>query len=71
VWEQKGQHKIIESWQRNCAMIGANVQIQTPRGLVAGRCTGIGGEGQLILQDEAGQEILITAGDVEIMKGQA
>jgi biotin-(acetyl-CoA carboxylase) ligase len=52
-------------------MIGANVHIQTPKGLVAGRCTGIGGEGQLILQDEAGQEISITAGDVEIMKGQA
>ena len=71
VWEQKGHHKIIESWQRYCAMIGANVHIQTPKGLVTGRCTGIGGEGQLILQDEAGQEISITAGDVEIMKGQA
>jgi biotin-(acetyl-CoA carboxylase) ligase len=47
------------------------VHIQTPKGLVAGRCTGIGNEGQLILQDEAGQEMLITAGDVKIMKGQA
>ena len=71
MWEQKGHHKIIESWQHYCAMIGANVHIQTPKGLVAGRCTGIGSEGQLILQDEAGQEMLITAGDVKIMKGQA
>ena len=69
MWKQKGHHKIIESWQRYCAMIGANVHIQAPRGLVTGRCTGIGREGQLILQDEAGQEILITAGDVEVMKG--
>ena len=47
------------------------MHIQTPKGLGTGRCAGIGSEGQLILQDEAGQEMLITAGDVKIMKGQA
>ena len=71
VWEQKGHYKIIESWQRYCAMIGANVHIETPHGLVTGRCTSIGGDGELILQDDAGREISITAGDVEIMKVQA
>ena len=71
VWEQKGHRAILESWKHNCMMIGANVHIQTPQGLVTGRCTGIGEEGQLILQDDAGEQKWITAGDVEIMKGQA
>ncbi|MBL6606277.1 MAG: biotin--[acetyl-CoA-carboxylase] ligase [Alphaproteobacteria bacterium] len=71
VWEQKGHRAILESWKHHCMMIGANVHIQTPQGLVTGRCTGIGEEGQLILQDDAGEQKWITAGDVEIMKGQA
>ena len=71
MWQNNGHQAVIADWQRHCFMIGQNVQIQTPARLIEGRCEAIGEEGQLIVCDTAGKQHFITAGDVEIMKGQA
>ena len=71
MWQDKGHQAVIANWQRHCSMIGQNVQIQTPARLIEGRCEAIGEEGQLVVCDSAGHQHFITAGDVEIMKGQA
>ena len=71
MWQINGHQAVIADWQRHCFMIGQNVQIQTPARLIEGRCEAIGEEGQLVVRDTAGKQHFITAGDVEIMKGQA
>lgn len=71
MWSDKGHQAVIADWQRHCFMIGQHVQIQTPTYLIEGRCEAIGEDGQLLVCDMAGKQHSITAGDVEIMKGQA
>jgi len=71
MWEEKGLAAVLEQWQAHCAMTGQKVAIQTPATLIEGVCEAIGEEGQLIICDDSGKQHFITAGDVEIMKGQA
>ena len=71
MWNAKGHQAVIADWLRHCSMIGQKVHIQTPARLIEGRCEAIGEDGQLVVCDTAGQQHFITAGDVEIMKGQA
>lgn len=70
-WAEKGHHAIIDAWKGHSTMIGKQVRIQTPSGECQGRCKEIGMDGQLILVAADGQDLIITAGDVEIMKGLA
>ena len=52
-------------------MTGRKVAIHTPATLIEGFARPIAEDGQLIICDDSGKQHLITAGDVEIMKGQA
>ena len=71
MWEEKGLAAVLAQWQAHCAMTGQKVAIQTPATLIEGVCEAIGEDGQLIIRDDSGKQHFITAGDVEIMKGQA
>ncbi|SDG68613.1 biotin--[acetyl-CoA-carboxylase] ligase [Pelagibacterium luteolum] len=65
VWDNgQGTARIIERWRDNAAGIGSEVVVQRSQGVLRGIFESIDDAGHLIVRDDEGQRIAITAGDV-------
>lgn len=69
-WNEQGGGVMIRRWLNFCDMKGRQIRVQTLSSVREGICTGFGDRGQLFLKPSSGDVIEITAGDVEIMRGQ-
>ncbi|RDE09219.1 biotin--[acetyl-CoA-carboxylase] ligase [Pelagibacterium lacus] len=60
----QGTPRVIERWRENAAGVGAEVAVQRPGGVLRGIFETIDDAGHLIVRDDEGHRIAITAGDV-------
>ena len=59
----QGRSKTIERYRRRCLTVGRSVALVTPTGGLDGRAVGIGGGGELLVDDGTGAVLAVTAGD--------
>ncbi len=60
----EGGSWVLESWQGYCAHTGERLEVGTAKGTLQGRFRGLDEEGSMILENDAGQQERIRAGDV-------
>ncbi len=66
-WRQEiGSQEFFQSWEKRLAFKGEIVQVETPGGMREGLLMGIDPQGGLVLQTSAGQQEVITVGDVHL-----
>jgi BirA family biotin operon repressor/biotin-[acetyl-CoA-carboxylase] ligase len=51
---------VVERWPTYCMLTGRHVEVETPTGLIVGRCQGISNDGALILQTSGGRQRCIA-----------
>lgn len=59
-----GSSAVMEEWRGLSSTLGKEVEVQNPQGTLRGRALDVDEEGALLLQQEGGQVLRITAGDV-------
>ena len=67
-WEKKGGTKEINLWKKNCGMIGKKIKVRNEQTFFSGILKNVKENGNLILEDNSGKIIVITSGDVELIK---
>jgi len=66
-WRKKiAAAEFFHSWENRLAFKGEFVQVETPGKMLEGTLTGIDPQGGLVLQTIAGEQVVITAGDVHL-----
>ena len=64
--EDGGREPVIEAWRRRAEFWGRPVTVRTPAGALSGIARGLEPDGALVLALEAGGEVAVHAGDLEI-----
>jgi len=64
--EDGGREPVIEAWHRRAAFWGRRVTVRTPAGVLSGTARDLDSDGALVLALEAGGEVAVHAGDVEL-----
>ncbi|HEY3241639.1 MAG TPA: biotin--[acetyl-CoA-carboxylase] ligase [Acidimicrobiia bacterium] len=59
-----GSEATLDASAADSATLGRQVRVELPSGVVEGEAARLGGSGELIVIDGAGQEVLVSAGDV-------
>ena len=67
-WEKKGGTKEINLWKKNCGIIGKKIKVRNEQTFFSGILKNVKENGNLILEDNSGKIIVITSGDVELIK---
>ncbi|ANE44680.1 biotin--[acetyl-CoA-carboxylase] ligase [Deinococcus puniceus] len=66
-WLAQPPAQILAAWRQASVTLGQPVQVQTPRGPVAGTALDIDAQGSLLVQISSGEVITISAGDVQLV----
>lgn len=65
----RGFAPLAEAWRARCGMIGRQVRIAEPDGVVAGEALGLDAGGALRVRLDSGAERRVVAGDVTVLDG--
>lgn len=63
----KGFGEIITEWKKHDITLGRKLRVDTPDGMLVGKCVGISENGTLLLETEPKQVVNIFAGDVSLI----
>ncbi|UQN07455.1 biotin--[acetyl-CoA-carboxylase] ligase [Deinococcus sp. QL22] len=66
-WLAQPLAQILTAWRQTSVTLGRPVQVQTPRGPVAGTALDIDAQGSLLVQVSGGEVVTISAGDVQLV----
>lgn len=66
-WLAQPPELTLAAWRQASLTLGQPVQVQTPRGAVAGIALDIDAQGSLLVQTAGGQIVTISAGDVQLV----
>jgi BirA family biotin operon repressor/biotin-[acetyl-CoA-carboxylase] ligase len=66
-WLTQPPAQILAAWRQASVTLGQPVQVQTPRGPVAGTALDIDAQGSLLVQISSGEVITVSAGDVQLV----
>ena len=54
VMESEGAARVIEAYRGKCASVGRTVRVETDKEILTGLCSGVGDDGELILETPEG-----------------